>query len=201
MMEGLPGTAGVLRKAFLEGATTATAICEDVLARIAASNRELGAMLAVDEAAVLRRAAALDRLADRRLAGPLAAVPVAVKDNICTAGLTTTAGSRALADFVPPFNATAVDRLEQAGAIIVGKTNCDEFAMGSSSEHSAFGPVRNPRDHSRTPGGSSGGSAAAVAAGLVPVALGSDTGGSVRQPAACAVCPSGPTYGRVCAAA
>jgi aspartyl-tRNA(Asn)/glutamyl-tRNA(Gln) amidotransferase subunit A len=198
MMEGLPGTAGFLRAAFLEGATTATAICEDVLARIAASNRELGAMLAVDEAAVLRRAAALDRLADRRLAGPLAAVPVAVKDNICTAGLTTTAGSRALADFVPPYNATAVERLEQAGAIIVGKANCDEFAMGSSSEHSAFGPVRNPWDRSRTPGGSSGGSAAAVAAGLVPVALGSDTGGSVRQPAALCGCVGlRPTYGRV----
>jgi len=198
MTEGPPGTARRLRTAFLEGATTAVAICEEALARIAASNRELGAMLAVDEAAVLRRAAALDRLADRRLAGPLAAVPVAVKDNICTAGLATTAGSRALADFVPPYNATAVERLEQAGAIVVGKTNCDEFAMGSSSEHSAFGQVRNPWDRSRTPGGSSGGSAAAVAAGLVPVALGSDTGGSVRQPAALCGCVGlRPTYGRV----
>ena len=197
-MRGTPDTAAALRQAFVDGAVSATEICETALAQIAAKNREIGAMLAVDEAAVLRRAAALDRLADRRLAGPLAGVPVAVKDTICTAGLRTTAGSRALADFVPPYSATAVARLEGAGAIIVGKTNCDEFAMGSSSEHSAFGPVRNPWDLARTPGGSSGGSAAAVAAGLVPVSLGSDTGGSVRQPAAMCGCVGvRPTYGRV----
>jgi len=197
-MDGTRDTAGDLRTAFIDGATTATAICEAALARITARHRELGAMLAVDGASALRRAAALDALPDRRLAGPLAAVPVAVKDNICTAGLTTTAGSRTLADFVPPYSATAVERLERAGAIVIGKTNCDEFAMGSSSEHSAFGAVRNPWDPARTPGGSSGGSAAAVAAGLVPVALGSDTGGSVRQPAALCGCVGvRPTYGRV----
>jgi len=197
-MDGSTATAGALRAAFVDGTTTATMICEAALARIASRNAELGAMLAVDEASALRRAAALDAVDDRRRAGPLAAVPVAVKDNICTAGLTTTAGSRMLADFAPPYSATAVERLERAGAIVVGKANCDEFAMGSSSEHSAFGPVRNPWDRSRTPGGSSGGSAAAVAAGLVPLALGSDTGGSVRQPAALCGCVGvRPTYGRV----
>jgi aspartyl-tRNA(Asn)/glutamyl-tRNA(Gln) amidotransferase subunit A len=192
----VPHSACEIRAAVAARELSAVEVCRASLDRITRLDGDLHAFLHVDENAALARAAAVDRYPAEN--APLLGVPVALKDNICTAAMRTTAGSRLLEDYVPPYSAAVVERLEQAGAVIVGKTNCDEFAMGSSTEHSAFGPSRNPWDRERIPGGSSGGSAVAVAAGMVPLALGSETGGSIRQPAAlCGVLGLKPTYGRV----
>ena len=160
---------------------------------------DLNAFITIPHDAALARARALDEsLAAGETLGPLAGVPIAVKDNICTAGIRTTAGSKSLDTFVPPYSATVVARLEAAGAVVVAKTNLDEFGMGGSGENSAYGFMRNPWDRSKVPGGSSGGSAIAVSAGVVPLALGTDTGGSVRQPAAyTGLIGFKPTYGRL----
>src|SRR5712671_2362173 len=190
------------RTAVQERQITATALVEKFYTKIEAEDSkpdQVNAYLTLTRERALKQAKKLDELADRgEPLPPLAGVPIAIKDVIVTEGVRTTAGSKMLRGYLPPYDSTAIVRLEQAGAIVLGKVNCDEFAMGSSTENSAWGPVRNPRDLTRVPGGSSGGSAACVAAGTAVAALGSDTGGSIRQPAAfCGVVGLMPTYGRV----
>ncbi len=182
-----------------QGEVSATEVLEESLSRIEARNPELNAFLRLDVEGARAAAARVDALVSAgEDPGALAGVPVALKDNLAQRGVVTTCASRILGAWRPPYNATVGDRLRDAGALLVGKTNLDEFAMGSSTENSAFGPTRNPRDLTRVPGGSSGGSAAAVAAELTPLALGSDTGGSIRQPASfCGVVGLKPTYGLV----
>jgi aspartyl-tRNA(Asn)/glutamyl-tRNA(Gln) amidotransferase subunit A len=188
-----------VRTAIANRNTTALAVTNDFFARIKQKDGEIGAFLTLSED---RAMAQVERIHKLAVAGdplpPLAGVPIAIKDVMMTRGVRTTAGSRILENFVPPYDCNAVARLEAAGAVVLGKLNCDEFAMGSSNENSAYRPVRNPRDKTRVPGGSSGGSAATVAAGMAVATLGSDTGGSIRQPASfCGVVGLKPTYGRV----
>src|SRR5947208_9384914 len=187
------------RSAVQQRKFNATSLAEAFYAKIQTDDPKIGAYLTLSKERAFAKAAEIDKLAEKgeRLP-PLGGVPVAIKDVMVTKGVRTTAGSKILGNYVPPYDCTAVSRLEAAGAILLGKLNCDEFAMGSSNENSAWHPVRNPRNLSRVPGGSSGGSAAAVAADMAVATIGSDTGGSIRQPASfCGVVGLMPTYGRV----
>ncbi len=188
-----------MRTALDGGEFSSVELCQHFIDRIKQQNEQLNAFVCTTEEQALRDAREADqKRASGDISGALHGLPIAHKDIFCTDGVTTTCGSRMLQDFVPPYNATVVEKLKAAGAICLGKTNMDEFAMGSSNENSYFGAVRNPWDNNRVPGGSSGGSAAAVAGRLVPACTGTDTGGSIRQPAAfCGITGLKPTYGRV----
>jgi aspartyl-tRNA(Asn)/glutamyl-tRNA(Gln) amidotransferase subunit A len=198
-MSATAWTVSSVREALKAKKISARELAKDYFARIERRNPELNAYLALSSDRAYAQADRVDAAIGRgEDLPPLAGVPIAIKDVISTRGVTTTCGSKILENYVPPYDATAIERLEAAGAVLLGKTNCDEFAMGSSTENSAYGPVRNPVALDRVPGGSSGGSAAAVAAGLAVAALGTDTGGSIRQPGACCGIPAiMPTYGRV----
>ena len=198
MTDSLPRSVARLADGLARGDYSSVELARRYLDRIAAFDPQLNSFITVCAEQALAEAAAADACRAAGKAGPLTGIPYANKDIFCTRGVRTSCASRMLDNFIAPYDATAVERLRAAGMVMLGKTNMDEFAMGSSNESSYYGPVANPWDLARVPGGSSGGSAAAVAAGLAPIATGSDTGGSIRQPAAfCGVSGIKPTYGRV----